>query len=572
MSPRPTLSKLHLSLRSLLVVTAVEWKRFVFTGSFIFLAIVPPLVVWIYPSAYELVTNSVKNINEDQEAFSRSLRESTGTDTEGPTLFRETDAIKYVVIDSGSWVHQKIKEKLVYKDLSIVLEAITKLEESQFAQWAQHAIDEAQSVDSTINWTTLLNNLITFHQTLVNQGVSDTMIVDLAQQILRSKESNITGDDPSESVAVLWAHVPKKIVELVPLVSFASFEEIEVEASSTATAQSMLLSGEISGYFVIHSEVSGNFEGTQLVTLNKASNPITADLKIFYQTQLSDILRERSLLDESIAIAPANPQLEVQWSEIKTTGLNSGTNWAPSPWWSSPSGLASILIEHSPVILSFVVLISVMVGTLVLAVNTIDERSSKLAELLLANINSTLLFDAKVWGGMLGIATAMGCWVGFRVVYLLFVSPDMPFEILPSLTPIHLLHVVLFLFSGFAFYGYVVQAFGAACNTQIDLIVLIIPVAFIQGIAFWSLWFLIENPTALYASIISFVPPLTPFVMIGRIGHLPSWPMYISILVLMLISVLGVRHICSRFFSRAFLMEQRPRSVKAIIRLARPQE
>ncbi|MYC26092.1 MAG: hypothetical protein F4X56_09270 [Gammaproteobacteria bacterium] len=572
MSPVPTKSRLRLTLRSLLVVTVVEWKRFVFTGSFVFLVIVPALVIWLYPSAHALVTNSIENVREDQDPFPTSSREFKGAENERLMLSHEPNVIKYAVVDSSSWVHQKIKEKLLFKDLSIVLPALIKLDEAQFAQWAQHAVEEAHGVDSTINRSALLKNLIKFHQTLVDKGISDDNITDLAQQILQSKDSNITGDDPKESVVVLWTLLPKSIIELIPLVSFASFEEIEVEASSTVNAQSMLLSGEIAGYFVTHADLSGSYEGMQLVTLNRASNPITADLKIFYQTQLSDVLRENNLLTNRVSIDSEIPRLEVQWSEIKTIGLDATSIRAQSQWWSSPSGLASFLIKHSPVILSLVALTSVMISTLVLAVNTIDERSSKLAEVLLANIDSKLLFDAKVWGGMLGILTVVGCWVSIRVVYLLFVSPDTPLEVLPNLTLIHLLHVMTFLFFGFAFYGYFVQAFGAACNNQVDLAVLIIPVAFVQGIAVCSLWYLIENPNTLFASIISFVPPLTPFVMIARIGHLPSWPLYLPILVLMSVSVLGARQIGNRFFSRAFLMEQRPRGVKRLIRLARHQE
>ena len=134
MSPVPTTSRLRLTLRSLLVVTVVEWKRFVFTGSFVFLATVPALVIWLYPSAHTLVTNSIENIREDQDAFPRSLREFKGAENEGLMLSRKPNVIKYAVVDSTYWVHQKIKEKLLFKDLSIVLQALIELDEVKYAQ------------------------------------------------------------------------------------------------------------------------------------------------------------------------------------------------------------------------------------------------------------------------------------------------------------------------------------------------------------------------------------------------------------------------------------------------------
>ena len=333
--------------------------------------------------------------------------------------------------------------------------------------------------------------------------------------------------------------------------------------------QSMLNSNEISGYFIIPSNVLETSAGLQLVALQDTARSTVDELKIFYQSVLREVIREQKLTATTRFTSEELPRIEIRWNEIELDNVKHATNSLRYEGWGSPASLESFVTKHLPVVVSLIVLTCVVFSGPVFALSTLEERSSKLADALLASTNSKLLFDAKIWGGTAGFLTILCCWLVFRVVYLLVVTPDMPFEVLPNLHMVHLLHWSLFLLLAFAFYGYIVVALGSMCNNQNDLIACAIPLYLVFSITIIVVFGLFENPTSLSASILSFFPPFTSFIMIGRTGVLPPWPIYLTISALLLVSVIGVREIGSSFFSRAFLLEKKPQGVKDIVRIVR---
>lgn len=555
-------------LQSLLVIAIGEWKRFAFTFSFVVLVFFPPLVILLYPPTYELISDGIRDWQTEQDRLLRTTQATPRLSEDSIASDSKTNVIRFSVIDQSTWVHRRVKEKLLKTDLHVFLDVLYDLEESEFAQWAHAATNELNDVHLIDDSSRFQNNLSEFHRDLMDEG-SIREQTELLAERLKQKEGSNTLNSSTDSLLVLWINIPEKIVELAPLVSFAFFKEIHVEDSSIDRVQSMLRSRKISGYFIIPSSLTENHDGLRLVTLQDTPTLIVDELKLFYQSVLRDVVREQIEMERGRLTVDELRVLEIRRSEVVSSDIEGDTDQIRYEDWGSPAKLASFVSDHLPVLVSLVVLACVIGSGPVFVLSTLEERSSKLAETLLASTNTKLLFDAKVWGGIMGIASILGCWVVFRFVYLVVVNPDMPFEILPNLHTVHLLHWFLFIFAALAFYGYIVVAIGSKCNNQIDFIAIMIPVLVVQSIASYVVFALFDNPDTLAASILSFFPPFAPFVMIARTGVLPSWPVYLTIFGLLLVSVIVVRQIGSSFFSRAFLLENRPRRKRSFGRYVR---
>ncbi len=90
--------------------------------------------------------------------------------------------------------------------------------------------------------------------------------------------------------------------------------------------------------------------------------------------------------------------MQIAQSEIELSSVLIAKNRLRHEGWGSPTRLESFVSRHLAVVVAYIVLIGVMSSGPVFALSTIEERSSKLAETLLASTNAKILFDAKVWG------------------------------------------------------------------------------------------------------------------------------------------------------------------------------
>lgn len=567
MRANPSRSELqkHSALHSLLVIVMVEWKRFVLTYSFVFIAVVPPCLILIYPTTYEFVSSRIQNWNAEQSVSYQFAGTSQGA-VKTVDALSANNVIRYAVVDRSTWVQQSVNKKLLKTDLQTFLETISILNESEFVNWAQTVVDDLTGSATKQDRSFYLANWIEFHHSLTNDALIQEKALYLAERLLDT-EDFYASDLPTDSVLTLWKTVPGKITQLVPLLSFASFNEVDVGNRSLESVESMLHAGKITGYFIIPDDISENNEGLQLVTLPSFSEPQIDDLKNFFQSLLAQVLRERELLRIESSSENDQPYLLFRWHEKNISHVALDSYPRRNHWWGSPTKITTFVTNHLSVIVSFIILLCVFMSSPAFAISTVEERTSKLAETLLANVDASLLLDGKVWGGLAAIGTAMGCWLVLLVIYALTMTPDQPFELLQNVQVLHLIHCLFFLFTAFALNGYIVVSFGSVCNNQFDAAVTLIPLIMLYCLAAMILYVQLENPSAGPALMLSFIPPFTPFIMIGRTGYLPEWPMYFLTVVLMLVSVIAARSIGSSFFSRAILVEQRPRGIKEMIRL-----
>jgi ABC-2 type transport system permease protein len=171
--------------------------------------------------------------------------------------------------------------------------------------------------------------------------------------------------------------------------------------------------------------------------------------------------------------------------------------------------------------LAFVGLIILFISVLTLAVmvafGVVEEKSSRVVEVLLAAVRPRDLLGGKVIGlGLLGLIQLVAIAVPALVAAIAFGTLDLPAGSSPGILGVLLLWFVL----GYVIYAALFAAAGSLVTRQEDLQSVITPISLLaQGSA--ALGFVaVANPSGLIAKILSFVPPVAPFAVPTRFAGL----------------------------------------------------
>jgi ABC-2 type transport system permease protein len=142
----------------------------------------------------------------------------------------------------------------------------------------------------------------------------------------------------------------------------------------------------------------------------------------------------------------------------------------------------------------------------------IEEKNSRIIEVLLSAVSPFQLLAGKVLAlGGIGL-TVMGIWTAAAVVaarwrgLALDVSPQM------------IAYFIVYYVMGFLLVTCILAAIGSICNTLKEAQSLLMPVSLLFVVPMVSWFSIAQDPQGLYARVLSFIPPLTPMVMILRLS------------------------------------------------------
>ncbi|MGY2079696.1 ABC transporter permease [Modestobacter sp. SYSU DS0657] len=184
------------------------------------------------------------------------------------------------------------------------------------------------------------------------------------------------------------------------------------------------------------------------------------------------------------------------------------------------------------------------------AQGVVEEKSSRVIELLLATMRPWQLLAGKVIGlGLLGLAQILLIAVIGVVGALAFDIVALPGDIIgPVVT------VVAWFVLGYAFYASVFAAAASLVSRQEDLGTVITPTTILLVAGFVIAIQAAQDPASTLATVTSFVPGLSPMVMPVRMaaGEAAVWEVAVAV-VLMLLAIAAVVRIGGRIYSGALL-------------------
>jgi ABC-2 type transport system permease protein len=223
--------------------------------------------------------------------------------------------------------------------------------------------------------------------------------------------------------------------------------------------------------------------------------------------------------------------------------------------------------EISVSVLFFVMYLVIMLYGMNVARSIIDEKTSRIFEVLLATIRPEAMMAGKIIGvGSVGL-TQVGIWLS-----VLFAASSIGIHlggdtVHISLTGPQVIFFFIYFILGFAFYSSIAAALGAMTNSEQELqqlnMFLLLPLL----ACFLMLGTLLTTPDSTLARVLALVPPFTPLLMYFRVclGHPAAWEVILSI-VLTSASILGIVWVTSRIYRIGVLMYGKRPTLPEILR------
>jgi ABC-2 type transport system permease protein len=209
-----------------------------------------------------------------------------------------------------------------------------------------------------------------------------------------------------------------------------------------------------------------------------------------------------------------------------------------------------------PIILMMILYTSILMWGQLVMTSVIEEKSSRVVEVMAAGVPSTQL----LWGKLLGVGgaglTQFLVWaLSMLVASFLAAGPVAAGVSMPEISPLVLVSFVLFFLLGFLFYAALYASIGAAVNTVQEAQNFVFPIVFPLIIGMVCFTAVIESPDGGLAITLSMVPFLSPLMMFLRIVVVtpPWWQIALS-LVLLALAIFGAVWIAARIYRVGILM------------------
>lgn len=210
-------------------------------------------------------------------------------------------------------------------------------------------------------------------------------------------------------------------------------------------------------------------------------------------------------------------------------------------------------------------LVSVFTGGQYLMTTTIEEKSSRVVEVLLSAVSPMQLMAGKIIGQM--------C-VGFVILALyagMGVTAMVSFAVLGLLDPWLILYLVIFYVIAYFVIASLMAAIGSAVNEMREAQTLMTPIMVVMMLP-WMLWLPItRNPDSLFSVVASFVPPVNTFVMLLRMTSTtppPVWQVWLSIAI-GAAAAWGAVWFAAKVFRIGLLMFGKPPNFATLVKWAR---
>ena len=173
-------------------------------------------------------------------------------------------------------------------------------------------------------------------------------------------------------------------------------------------------------------------------------------------------------------------------------------------------------------------LLAVMTGGQHILLSTVEEKRSRVVEVLLSAVSPMQLLAGKILGQLCVGLVMLGLYGGMGLVAL------MSFALLGFVDLSLIFYLVIFYLIAYFTLGSWMAAIGSAVNEITEAQSLMMPVMMTMMIP-WLLWLPItRDPNGVFAIVTSFAPPINTFVMLLRMSSNtppPLWQVWLSILV-----------------------------------------
>jgi ABC-2 type transport system permease protein len=323
--------------------------------------------------------------------------------------------------------------------------------------------------------------------------------------------------------------------------------------SAIAQADRDVLSGKIEGTIVIRDSAG------HPIVVYRSTNAGNIRLTGVFEETIGDLVTERKLIEAGIDTAVYRKLVvPVSIRTVKVTEHGSNESVGFGETFFSAYGINFLLM----------ILILTTGGSLVRSL--VEEKSNRIMELLVSSGTPQEL----MWGKLIGLSalgvTQLLSWIVLGVVAAMYfsVSAGMLGMLSSMLTtlPLMLLYVIL----GYLFYAALFVGVGSLVTTEQEAQVLTSYLVIFLAMPLAFSFAIIQNPNATYVKVLSYVPLMTPSLMILRtVTKMPDTIEILGTILVMVASVIITVWASSRIFRTAILLYGKRPTVPELLRWLR---
>jgi ABC-2 type transport system permease protein len=182
------------------------------------------------------------------------------------------------------------------------------------------------------------------------------------------------------------------------------------------------------------------------------------------------------------------------------------------------------------------------------AQGVVEEKATRIIEIMLATIQPRSLLTGKVLGiGLVGllqlVIVAAAALITVQVTGV---------AAIPALSATSILADIAWFLLGFLFYATAYSAVAALVSRQEEVQSVVAPIAIFQIAGYLLVYAALPNPTGPLATVCSVLPPFAPILMAVRMAAIdvPAWEVGLSV-ALILASIVGLTWLAGRIYANA---------------------
>ena len=321
-------------------------------------------------------------------------------------------------------------------------------------------------------------------------------------------------------------------------------------ASTRTTLDGMLADKQIDGYLWITPSSQTNARPSFAYTPRSAADVVTKET---IESALRTVLVRERLAHQGMVSSDVAALMQPVEVDTTQAGKNADTN---------SSYIATA-------ILFFLMYMVIMLYGMNVARSIIEEKTSRVFEVLLATIRPEEMMAGKMLGvGSVGL-TQVGIWLATALLLTStpLVAAMAGGNIHVSLSAAEIIFFVVYFVLGFLVYASIAAALGAMTNSEQELqqlnMFLVMPLA---G-CFFAAGLVVTNPNSMFSVVVSLIPFCSPLLMYLRISLSmpPAWQIALSI-VLMLATIYVILWVASRIYRVGILMYGKKPTLPEILR------
>ncbi len=326
---------------------------------------------------------------------------------------------------------------------------------------------------------------------------------------------------------------------------------ISPAAADTRTVlDSELSNRQLDGYLWIVAPRSANARPTFTYTPRSRADIVTRGTIV---EALSTVLTREGLTHKGMGAADVDALMAPVRLDSSQAGKNDSSEGA----------------FYSSYVLFFLMYFVIMLYGMNVARSIIEEKTSRIFEVLLATIRPEEMMAGKVIGvGSVGL-TQVGIWLVTAVILTAtpLVSRLTGADVHVALSATQIVFFVVYFLLGYLLYSSIAAALGAMTNSEQELqqlnMFLVLPLA----LCMFGLGFVIPNPDGLVARIMSMTPFFAPLIMYMRISIKmpPVWEIAVSI-SLTVAMIWAILWVASRIYRVGILMYGKKPNVAEVLR------